>query len=159
VFFVTIMSKGENPLPKELFSPSFSNEIRVYSYIDLFGNKQTEELRPEDYLSEVKCSIDGANIIIYPSRLGNVPECPCCNQQFSSFSSEELIEDLEQQHLKLETQYNILTRLIYVAKHPNHQIKLANLENKAMLAQSSPKCTLPAQTSEPKTYDGCKGIF
>ena len=143
-------------LPKELFEEGAFMVQREYNFIDLNGEEASIKLGFRDRLSEIRCPIDGANIIIYKGDPHNisklfyedykedlhyVAECPACKEQFdlSNFNEESNLRYLKSFLIpkkkiiinQLKENLNKLERVLKLAENSNNIIKKANLKNEA----------------------------
>lgn len=141
-------------LPKELFETGNYGIKREYNFTNLNGEKASVELTFGDRLSELKCPIDGANIIIYhddPHDITKffyegdnkdprpVAECPACREHFdlnnfneksnSRYVKSFLIPNKKIIINQLKEKLNNLERVLKLAKDPNNTIKKENLNN------------------------------
>jgi uncharacterized C2H2 Zn-finger protein len=123
-------------LPKELFDIGDSRVKREYNFIDLNGEETSIELDFGDRLSEARCPIDGANIVVYSGDPHTVAECPACGEQFSRdnqynlvYIKDSLIPNKKSKLNKLKEEANKLEKIIKLAEDSNNAIKEANLNN------------------------------
>lgn len=63
---------------------AFAKTPREYHFINLNGEEDSYIIREEDHLSQRKCEIDGANLVMIDGGRKYTAHCPCCGgPQFS----------------------------------------------------------------------------
>ncbi len=124
-------------VPKELFNIGNPGEKREYLFIGLEGEEELVFLDFGDRLSDKRCPLDGAYLVIYNGDPHNVIECPACHKYGFNLSvgSPEDIPTKVTPYIKhrierLNEEINHLESILRLAQDPNNEIKKSNLQNK-----------------------------
>lgn len=136
----------ESKLPKELFE---YGENKIYRFINLKGEEVELPLGKNDYLSPLKCPIDGTNYVMVDDGVhGWDKHCYCCGGPFIDFTnySEEqkeeylkkefapgLQKEIEVEKLKIQK----LERLLEITSNRNSEILKSNRNNKLYSKQNN----------------------
>jgi hypothetical protein len=139
-------------LPKELFGTGNQVTKRKYYFIDLNGEQNFVELDFGDKLSDKKCVLDGANIVVYSGDTHTISECPVCHEQFEGNEEyvkkrieNNFIPNTKEQIIRLKEKLSYLEKILSLAENSNNNIKEKNLNNeiynKANLSAESNKET------------------
>lgn len=135
-------------VPKELFE--LIDKVREYKYINLKGEEEIVFLSSGDRLSNKRCPLDGAYLVVYSGDPHSVFECPACHKYGFDMiiNSQKEITDKVIPHIKyraerLKEVINHLELILNLAQNPKNKIKKANLEN-----SSYNKANLSAEESK-----------
>jgi hypothetical protein len=121
-------------VPKELFE--LIDKKREYRYINLKGEEEIIILNSGDRLSNKRCLLDGAYLVVYSGDPHNVVECPACHKygfdrdiNSQKEVTDKVIPYIKHRTERLKEEINHLESILNLAQNSDNEIKKANLEN------------------------------